>query len=89
MKKIVKELAKMILNQSEEWVKDRFLFEVGLGALYMTSTITQRDKDFLVRLYECLEEMSDKDRCTVTSSGVLICCINEDSLIREYKVIPY
>ena len=53
MKKIVKELAKEIMIVQKGWeFANHVDFKSFVNALYATSNITERDKNFLLKLYD-------------------------------------
>ena len=53
MKKIVKELAKEIMIGQKGWeLANHVDFKSFVNVLYVTSAITERDKNFLLRLYD-------------------------------------
>ena len=53
MKKIVKELAKEIMFNAKGWeLANHVDFKSFVNALYVKSDITERDKNFLLKLYD-------------------------------------
>ena len=53
MKKIVKELAKEIMIGQKGWeLANHVDFKSFVNVLYVTSDITERDKNFLLKLYD-------------------------------------
>ena len=53
MKKIVKELAKEIMIGKKGWeLANHVDFKSFVNELYVTSSITERDKNFLLKLYD-------------------------------------
>ena len=53
MKKIVKELAKEIMFNAKGWeLANHVDFKSFVNVLYVTSDITERDKNFLLKLYD-------------------------------------
>lgn len=53
MKKIVKELAKEIMFNAKGWeLANHVEFKSFVNVLYVTSSITERDKNFLIKLYD-------------------------------------
>ena len=53
MKKIVKELAKEIMFNAKGWeLANHVEFKSFVNVLYVTSAITERDKNFLLKLYD-------------------------------------
>lgn len=56
MKKIVKELAKEIMFNPKGWeLANHVDFKSFVNELYVTSDITERDKNFLLKLYDWIE----------------------------------
>ena len=53
MKKIVKKLAKEIMFNAKGWeLKNQLDFKSFVNALYVKSDITEREKNFLLKLYD-------------------------------------